>query len=83
MTQMIYKPNRLRENRFVVTKGEGDRGGMEWEFRISRCKLLYIEWINKMVLLYSKGNYIQCPVIGNYPALQWLGFHASAAGAQV
>ena len=25
---------------------------------ISRCKLLYREWINK-VLLYSTGNYIQ------------------------
>ena len=24
-------------------------GGMDWEFRISRCKLLYIEWINNKV----------------------------------
>ena len=30
---------------------------MEWEFGISRCKLLYTEWINK-VLLESTGNYI-------------------------
>jgi len=22
-------------------------GGMDWELGISRCKLLYIEWINK------------------------------------
>ena len=29
---------------------------------ISRCKLLYTEWINK-VLLYGTGNYIQYPVI--------------------
>ena len=28
---------------------------MEWDFGISRCKLLYIGWINK-VLLYSTGN---------------------------
>ena len=27
-------------------------GGMEWESGISRCKLLYIEWINNKVLLY-------------------------------
>ena len=27
--------------------------------RISRCKLLYIEWANNKVLLQSAGNYIQ------------------------
>ena len=38
---------------------------MDWESGISRCRLLYIGWINK-VLLYSTGNYIQCPVIKQY-----------------
>ena len=40
---------------------------MNWEFGISRCKLLYqyIEWINNKVLMYSTGNYIQYPMI-NY-----------------
>ena len=38
-------------------------GGMDWEFGISRCKLLYIEWINNKVVLYSTGNYMQYPVI--------------------
>ena len=33
---------------------------MDWEFRVSRCKLLSIEGKNK-VLLYSTGNYIQSP----------------------
>ena len=50
------------ENRTVVAKREGVGGGMEWEFGISRCKLLYIGWINNKVLLYSTGNYIQYPV---------------------
>ena len=36
---------------------------MEWEFAVSRCKLLYIEWINNKVLLFSTGNYIQYSVI--------------------
>ena len=36
---------------------------MEWEFVVSRCKLVYIEWINNKVLLYSTGNYIQYPAI--------------------
>ena len=32
---------------------------MGWNFGISKCKLLYIEWINTKVLLYSTGNQIQ------------------------
>ena len=44
---------------------EGIGGGMDWEFEISRCKLVYIEWINNNILLYSTGNYIQYPGI-NY-----------------
>ena len=43
----------------------GGNGGKDWECRISRCKLLYIGWINKKVLLYSTGNYIQYPVINH------------------
>ena len=46
------------ENRPVVAKGEGELG-MEWEFGVSRYKLVYIERINNKVLLYSTGNYIQ------------------------
>ena len=51
------------ENRRVVVKREGVRGGMEWE--VSRCKPLYIGWISNKVLLYSKGNYIQYPMINH------------------
>ena len=47
------------ENRCVVAKGEGSRGGLGWEFGISRCKPLYTGWINNKVLLHSIGNYIQ------------------------
>ena len=53
------------ENRVVVAKGEGVGGGMEWEVGVSRCKLLYIEWINNKVLLYSTGNYIQYLIINH------------------
>ena len=49
----------------MVAKGEGVWGRVDWEFGISRCKLLYIEWINNKVLLYSTGNYIQYPVINH------------------
>ena len=53
------------ENRLVVAKGEGGGRGQEWEFGISRCKLVYIEWINNKVLPYSTGNYIQSPGINH------------------
>ena len=46
------------ENRLVVEKRVGGGRGMDWEFEISRCKLVYIEWINSKVLPYSPGNYI-------------------------
>jgi len=53
------------ENRAVVAKGEGAGGQMEGKVGVSRCKFLYIEWINNKVLLYSTENYIQCPIINN------------------
>ena len=61
-----YETNRPAdiENRVVVMDQEGE-GRMDWEFGISRCKLLYIEWINNKVQLYSTGNYIQYPVINH------------------
>ena len=49
----------------MVAKREAIGRGKDWEFGISRCKLLYIEWINNKVLLYSTGNYIQYPVINH------------------
>ena len=47
----------------MIAKEEGSEGGKDWEFAVSRCKLLYTGWINNKVLLYSAGNYIQYPVI--------------------
>ena len=43
----------------------GSGGGMDWEFGISRCKLVHIGWINHKVLLYSTRNYIQYPAINH------------------
>ena len=40
-------------------------GGMEWEFGLSRCKLVYIEQINNKVLPYSTGKCNQYPVINH------------------
>ena len=38
---------------------------MEWEVGVSRCKLLYIEWLNNKVLLYNTKNYIQYLIINH------------------
>ena len=45
--------------------GKGEKAGMDWEFEISRGKLLYIGEINSKVLLYSTGNNIQYLVINH------------------
>ena len=37
----------------------GGGSGMDGEIRVSRCKLLHLEWISNEVLLYSTGDYIQ------------------------
>ena len=42
---------------------QGGGSGMDWEFGVSRCKLLHLGWISNEVLLYSTGSYIQSLVI--------------------
>ena len=62
--QLIMKQNRLIDREQTCGYQEVEVwGGMEWEFGISRCKLLYREWISNKVLLYSTRNYIQYPEI--------------------
>ena len=38
-------------------EGAGE-SGIDWEFAVSRCKLLHLEWISNEIELYSTGNYI-------------------------
>ena len=65
--ELIYKTETDSdiENRLVVAKGVGAGRGMDWEFGVSRCKLLHLEWIDNKVLMYSTGNYIQSPGISH------------------
>ena len=44
-------------------QGGGEGNEMDWEFGVSRCQLLHLEWISNEVLLYSIGSYIQSPRI--------------------
>ena len=48
-----------------LPRGRDGRGGIYWEFAISRHILLYTEWINNKVLLCSTGNYVQYPMINH------------------
>ena len=61
-TNLYTKQTHNIKNRFGIAKVEEGQGGKDYGFGISRCKLLYIEWINNKVLLYSTGNYIQYPI---------------------
>ena len=59
-TNLSVKQNLRHRDPWVPRGGEG-RGGMEWQFGISRIKLLYIGWINNKILLYSTGNLYTIP----------------------
>ena len=48
--------HRHGEQTYGYQRGGGG-SGVDWEFGVSRCKLLHLEWISKEVLLYSTGNY--------------------------
>ena len=60
MTQMNLsmkqKQNHGHREQTGGCQGGGVWEGMEWEAGVSRCKLLYMEWINNKVLLYSTEN---------------------------
>ena len=45
-------------SRLAIPKGEGRKGGVDWEFGISKFKILHVEWINNKVLFITTGNYI-------------------------
>ena len=49
----------------MVSEGKGVGAWIEWEVGVSRCKLLYIEWINGKAVLYSIGEYMQCLMINH------------------
>ena len=42
----------------VVANREGGRG-VDWEFGVSKCKLLHLQRISNEILLFNTGNYIQ------------------------
>ena len=66
--ELIYKTETDSQTQRTDVWLQGGRwggGGKDWEFGISRCKVLHTEWINNKVLLDSTGNYIRYPVISH------------------
>ena len=67
MTQrnLSMKQNHKHREQTCDWWGVGGGGGKDWEFKVSRCKLIHMKWINNKVLLNSTGNYIQYSVINH------------------
>ena len=57
-TFMGKKQTHRRKTDLWLSRRKMSGGGDDWTFRISRCKLLYIAWVNNKVILHSTGNYI-------------------------
>ena len=64
MTQKNLCKTQTHRHRKQICGCQGRVAGEKnWEFGISRCKLLYTGWISKKILLYSTENYTQYSVI--------------------
>ena len=62
--ELIYETETgSQRTHLLLPRGRGGWEGKDWEFGVSGCKVLYTEWINNKVLLYSTVNYIRYPVI--------------------
>ena len=48
-----------------LSRGGWGQREVDWEFGISRCSLLSIEWTNNKGLLYGTGSYTQYPMINH------------------
>ena len=53
MNLSMKQTHRHREQTCGCQGGKGMGGGIDWEFEISRYKLLYIAWINNNVSYYT------------------------------
>ena len=60
MEQMIQYTKQIQTHRhrgqIRSCWGGGGGSGMDQEFGVSSCKLLYLEWISNEVLRYNTGN---------------------------
>ena len=55
----MFPQKQTHKHRGQTCGCQGGGSGMDWEFWVSGCKLLHLEWISDEVVLYNTGNYIQ------------------------
>ena len=55
-TYLEQKQIHRHREQTCVCQGGGRGRGMDGEFGVSRCKLLYLEWISNGVLLVTQGT---------------------------
>ena len=58
-SELLQSGNRLEDIENRLDKGEEGGEGMEWDFGISRCKLVYTGWMKNKAVLQSTVNSIQ------------------------
>ena len=49
MAQMYLPTTQRQTHRLVVAKEERGEKRKDWEFGVSRCKLLHLEWISNEI----------------------------------
>ena len=60
--ECIYKTetdSQTQRTDLWLPRWSAGESGIDWEFGVSRSKLLHLEWISIEVLLYNTGNYMQ------------------------
>ena len=68
------QPHRHRKQTYGHQRGRSG-GGINWEYGINRCTLLYIQQITQKDLLYSTGNSTQYSVMayrGKESKKEWI-----------
>ena len=56
MNLLFVNLSKTLQRRLVFVKGEGVGRGVDWGSRVSRWKLLCMEWISNKVLLHRTGT---------------------------
>ena len=55
--------SQIQQRDLWLSRGRRGAEGVDWDFEVSRWKLLQIECISNQILMYSTGHYIQYPGI--------------------
>ena len=60
---LFTKQTHRHKNKLMIYQRKKGGEGINWEFRINRYTLLYLEQINSKDLVHITGNYLQYLII--------------------